>query len=156
VSAAPSGSGAALPSRSEIEDWPTQHLDDAAAQLRSMGSQSVTLFEQHRQNIAAPGGTTWEGDAKDAALDRVTADTAVVGRQTAVQGEAADIAENGGHDVRAAKQAALDAIAEAEADGFRVGEDLSVTDTLKVDLDAMAARQTAATEHAEDIRWNAE
>ncbi len=121
-----------------------------------MGKESVALFEQHRQNIVAPGGTTWEGDAKDAALDRVSADAAVVGRQSAVQDEAADIAENGGHDVRSAKRAALDAIAEAEADGFRVGQDLSVTDTRKIDLSTLAARQIAADEHAEFIRWNAE
>lgn len=156
MSALPSDASGALPTRPEIEDWPTQHLDDAAMHLRTMGEQSVTLFEQHRQNIAAPGGTTWEGDAKDAALGRVTGDTAVVRRQTAVQNEAAIIAENAGHDVRGAKRAALDAIAEAEADGFRVGEDLSVTDTRKADLDTIAARRTAALEHFEYIRWNAE
>ena len=156
MSATPSGPGGALPSRSQIEEWPTQHLDDAAAQLRSLGSQSVTLFERHRQNVAAPGGTTWEGDAKDAALDRVTADTAVVRRQSAVQDEAADLAENGGHDVRSAKRAALQAITDAEDAGFSVGEDLSVTDTRETDLDALAARQTAATEHADYIRFNAE
>lgn len=156
MSATPSGSGGALPGRSEIEDWPTQHLDNAATQLRSLGSQSVALFDQHRQNVAAPGGTTWEGDAKDAALDRVTADTAVVRRQSAVQDEAADLAENGGHDVRSAKRAALEAITDAEDDGFSVGEDLSVTDTRETDRDTLAARQTAAAEHAEYIRFNAE
>ncbi|AER47737.1 hypothetical protein DORI_88 [Mycobacterium phage Dori] len=153
---APSDLGGALPSRSEIEQWPTQHLEDAAAQLRRMGAQSVTLFDEHRQNIAAPGGTTWEGDAKDAALDRVTADTAVVRRQTTVQDEAANIAENGAHDVRAAKRDVLAAITEAENDGFSVAEDLTVTDTRATDLETMAARQTAAIEHAEDIRWYAD
>lgn len=150
------GVGGALPSRSEIEEWPTQHLDDAATQLRSMGTESVTLFDEHRQSIAAPGGITWEGDAKDAALDRVTADSAVVRRQTAVQDEAADIAENGGHDVRAAKGEALDAIAAAENDGFTVDEDLTVTDTRKYDITTIAERNKAAAEHAEDIRWYAE
>lgn len=153
---APSELGGALPSRSEIEQWPTRHLEDAAAQLRRMGAQSVTLFDEHRQNIAAPGGTTWKGDAKDAALDRVTADTAVVRRQTTVQDEAANIAENGAHDVRAAKRDVLAAITEAENDGFSVAEDLTVTDTRATDLETMAARQTAAIEHAEDIRWYAD
>lgn len=148
--------GGALPSRSELVDWPTQHLDDAAAQLRSTGAQSVTLFDEHRQSIAAPGGTTWEGDAKDAALDRVTADAAVVRRQRDVQDEAADIAENGGHDVRAAKREVLEAIAAAENDGFTVGEDLSVTDSRSYDINTIVERNRAAKEHAEDIRWYAE
>jgi hypothetical protein len=50
----------------------------------------------------------------------------------------------------------LDAITEAEDDGFRVGEDLSVTDTRKVDLANAQARYQAAAAHAEDIRWYAE
>ena len=121
-----------------------------------MAAESDQLFERHRQNVVAPGGTEWTGTAKDAALERVTADQRVVGWQGDVQREAADIADNGLASVNAAKRDALAAIAEAEADGFRVGEDLSVSDTRKVNLDTMAARQTALREHAEDIRWSAE
>ncbi|WP_208301309.1 hypothetical protein [Mycobacterium sp. DL440] len=154
MSAVPSHSGAL--SRSEIEEWPTQHLDDAATQLRSMGAQSVALFDEHRRNVGSPGGTTWEGNAKDAALERVTADTAVVRQQTTVQKEAADIAENGGHDVRAAKQEAVGAITAAENDGFTVAEDLTATDSGRYDINTIVERNKAAKEHAEDIRWYAE
>ncbi len=156
MSPAAPGVGGALPSRSELENWPTQHLDDAATQLRTMGSQSVTLFDEHRQNIAAPGGTTWEGVGKDSALDRVTADSAVVRRQRDVQDEAADIAESGGHDVRAAKREFLDAITAAVNDGFKVGEDLMATDTRRWDINTIAERNKAAAEHADDIRWYAQ
>ncbi|ORW03059.1 hypothetical protein [Mycobacterium lacus] len=41
----------------------------------------------------------------------------------------ADVAERGGEALRGARGEALEAIAEAEIDGFGVGEDLSVTDT---------------------------
>lgn len=58
--------------------------------------------------------------------------------------------------MRAAQKAALDAVAEAEANGFMVSEDLSVSDIRDFDLDTAAARHTAASEFAEDIRWNAE
>lgn len=98
----------------------------------------------------------WTGDAKDAALNRVTSDIAVVGSHSAVMREAARIAENGVADISAAKRDVLAAITETEDDGFRVGEDLSVTDTREPDPPTIAARQLAATEHAEDIRWNAE
>lgn len=96
------------------------------------------------------------GDAKDAALERVAADTAVVRAQGGALRDAADIAENGSGDIRAAQRKALEAIVEAEADGFRVGQNLSVTDTHGVDLSSMAARKVAAIEHAENVRWNAE
>lgn len=156
MSAAPSDSGGALPSRSEIEEWDTSDLSTAATAWRQAATASEDAFEQHGQNIAAPGGTTWEGDAKDAALDRVTADIAVVrGLSEALQA-AAGIAENGVIDIKAAQREALDAIIAAENDGFSVAEDLSLTDTQTVDAISMAARQTAATEHAEDIRWYAE
>lgn len=115
-----------------------------------------SAIEQHRQNILTPGGTTWEGDAKDAALDRVTADAAVARLQGDVHREAAGVARRGGEDIRAARTQVLEAIAEAEQDDFSVGDDLSVTDNRAYDMDTAAARATAATEHAEFIRWRAE
>lgn len=69
---------------------------------------------------------------------------------------AADIAAQGSEDIQGARNRVLEAIAEAEEDGFRVIEDLSVTDTRKFDLETAAARATAATEHTEFIRWRAE
>ena len=93
---------------------------------------------------------------EDAAWHRAAADFAVVSHQGETVRAAADIASNGAREVRAAKLTALEAIAAAEVDGFRVGENLSVTDTRRIDVSTMAARHTAATEHAENIRWHAE
>ncbi|CDP83222.1 MULTISPECIES: hypothetical protein [Mycolicibacterium] len=134
----------------------TSYLDTAASAWRQAATASENLFNEHRQNISSPGGTTWEGDAKDAALDRVTADVAVVGRQSSVLREAADLANNGHHDINIAQSEAIAAITAAEDDDFSVGEDLSVTDTKRVDVFAMRARQASANEHAEDIRWYAD
>lgn len=157
MSAAPVRTGG-LTTRSEIEDWPTTHLDDAANRWRERATESETAFDQHRLNIAAPAGTEWSGDAKDAALYRVTADCSAVRRQGDVQREAASTAENGSADIKAAQRNALNAIAEAEADGFTVNEDLSLTDTRYASslLRAPANRAQTAVEHAEYIRWNAE
>lgn len=155
MSPAASGDGASL-SRSEIEDWDTSCLDAAATAWRLAAAQSEAAFDQHRQDIASPGGTTWEGDAKDAAMDRVMADVVVVGRQGEVLREAADIAENGRHGINAAQSEAMAAIAATEDDGFSVAEDLSVTDTKRVDFFSMRARQILLNEHAEEIHWYAE
>ena len=73
-----------------------------------------------------------------------------------MQRDAAQIAEHGFQDIQAAHRAAEDAIAAAEADGFSVGEDLSLTDERGGDTESAAARATASAEHAEFIRWNAE
>ncbi|WP_454788909.1 hypothetical protein [Mycolicibacterium lutetiense] len=154
MSPAMSGAGA-MPARSQIENWDTDHLESSAGRWRASATEFEDLFAQHRQNINAPGGTEWEGTAKDAALDRVNTDTAVVGRHGEVVRSAADLADTSVGDLRAAQRAAITAITEAEADGFRVSEDLKVTETRRIDVLTMASRYTAATEHAEDIRWNA-
>lgn len=145
-----------LPTKSQLERWQSTHLTDAASQWRVLATESEDVLDQHRSTIAAPGGSEWLGEAKDAALRRVSIDLTVVGQQSAVQRTAADIAERGANDVRGAQRAALDAVAEAEADGFTVGEDLSVIDTLSSDSATADARNTAASEHAEYIRWHAE
>nr|WP_253867895.1 alpha/beta hydrolase [Mycobacterium sp. GA-1285] len=80
----------------------------------------------------------------------------VVRRHSDLMRQAAAAAARGSGDLRAAQVKALDAIADAEADGFRVGEDLSVTDTQQREPAEAAARQRVATEHAEYIRWHAE
>ncbi|SLD51503.1 Uncharacterised protein [Mycobacteroides abscessus subsp. bolletii] len=96
----PAAATASLPTRSEIDEWSTSRLSDAAASWRSAAAASEAAFDEHRQNIASAGGTTWEGDAKDAALDRATKDIVVVGQQGDGLREAADLAENGAHDIR--------------------------------------------------------
>lgn len=152
----PAVAAALLPTKSEIENWDTSYLDTAASSWRSAATASEEAFDQHRRNVDAPGGTTWTGDAKDAALDRVTKDVAVVGRQGGVLREAAGLAENGAYDIKAAKDKALQAITAAENDGFTVGEDLTVTDSREYDINTVADRNRAAAEHAEDIRWTAQ
>ncbi|MGV0774021.1 hypothetical protein [Mycobacterium syngnathidarum] len=153
MSAAPSGR---FTTRSEIEDLTTSDFADAAARWRTAADQSDGVFDRHRQNIAAPGGTTWEGGGKDAALERVTADGVVAGEQNRVVREAASIAEDAVTDINAAQREVLAAITETEADGFTVAEDLKVTDARRYDINTVLERNKAAKEHAEDIRWYAE
>lgn len=152
----PAAAPAPLPTSTQIESWDTSYLGTAAAAWRTAATASEGAFDQHRRNIDSPGGTTREGAAKDAALDRVTSDVAVVGRQGRVLREAADLAENGTYDIKAATDKAVEEITAAENDDFRVAEDLSVTDTKRVDVFSMRARQTTLNEHAEDIRWTAQ
>lgn len=118
-----------VPTRSQIANWDIAHLESAATRWRGLSAESERLFGEHGQNVRAPGGTTWKGSAAEAASDRVTADMVVVRRQSERIRQAAAAAARGAGDLRAAQSKALDAIADAEADGFWVGDDLSVTDT---------------------------
>ncbi|MGC7202874.1 hypothetical protein RA999_20080, partial [Mycobacteroides abscessus subsp. massiliense] len=54
-----------VPTRPQIENWQTSHLDQAAAQLRTIGRESESLFDQHVRNLATPGGTDWAGVSND-------------------------------------------------------------------------------------------
>ncbi|WP_246584934.1 hypothetical protein [[Mycobacterium] fortunisiensis] len=139
--------------RSLIDGWQTQHLTDTAAWLRSQASQSRRLFDEFHQTVKS---ADWAGDAKDAAVDLVGADVSVVDRQSAIANEAADIAEQGAVDLQAAKRDALGAIGDAESDGFSVAEDLSITDTRRIDVLETRVRHMAMTAHAETIQWRGE
>lgn len=142
-----------MSTRSEIEGWRTGHLTDAAARWRAAADNADNLFERHRNDV---GGADWSGSARDAAYDRVTTDVSVAQRHGQVQREAAKLAEDGSQDIQAAKAKALEAITEAETDGFKVGEDLTVKDGRRYDIMTIQSRNQAAKEHAENIQWNAE
>lgn len=143
--------------RQQIEGWQTSHLDQAALQLHSMGRESESLFGQHVRNLAAPGGSDWQGQAHDAAQSRGQADMSVVRQQSDVMEQAAKIAQRGAADVAGAKTNVLEAIAEAEADGFKVGSDLSITDGRPSSDDnrERSNREKLGRQHAEFIRFRA-
>lgn len=138
--------------RSEITGWDVSYLDDAATRWRAAADESDGLFEQYRQTVC---DADWTGTGRDAAYNRVSSDTRVVQSQSEVQRAAATIAQSSASDQRGAVQKALDAIAEAEADGFQVNEDLSVRDGRRYDITTIMARNKAASEHAENIQWTA-
>jgi hypothetical protein len=115
---------------------------------RQLAAESEERFARHRHEAGAELVSTASG----VVAEPVAADVDVVRQQGDIQREAADIAENGSREIRAAQRAVLDVIAETEADGFAVAEDLSVTDTRPADV---AARAASAGEHADDIRWHA-
>lgn len=156
MSAAPTGAGEALPSLEEIENWPTQHLDDAATRWRAAATKSVEMFEQHHRNVVSPAGTEWRGLGNDAAASRAAGDLAVVRYHADVKRESADLAASGATDISAVKRLVLDAINDAEDDGFTVNPDLSVTDARTYDINTIQDRNKAAKEHADFIRFRAQ
>lgn len=153
----PAIASAVMPTKSQIINWPTDHLDSAAAQWEKAAEQSDQTFTQHVANISAPGGSDWTGTAATSAYDDAREAQDAVKVQGSVCRECASIARRGAGDVRGAKQATIDAISDTEGEGFTVAEDLSVTDSRSGGSDQQKAdRANKAAGHSEFIRWHAQ
>ncbi|SIE00997.1 hypothetical protein [Mycobacteroides abscessus] len=146
----------AIPTKSEIFGWPTDHLDQAAAQWEKAAEQSEQTFSQHVANISAPGGTDWTGKAATSAYDDAREAQDTVRVQASIYRECASIARRGAGDVRGAKDATVNAVEEAEGKGYAVAEDLRATDTRKGGTDSeRATRKVEAQQLTEFMRWHA-
>lgn len=148
----PAAGGNSL-TRADVEAWSTEHLEAAATHWTSAATEWEAQFETIHTGMLRPGGTTWEGAGADAAAESSWGDLVKV--RGAVDGlhAAAGHATHGSGDVAWAKRQVLNAIAEAEQDGFTVGQDFSVKDTRMPSLLlGTEDRQSKATEHAHDIQ----
>jgi len=118
--------GAGVPSRSQIEAWDVEHLHAAAEHWTSTAQRWEEHYSAIHAGMLAPGGTTWEGDAAEAAQERSWADLVKVRGLANCLHDASAVARNGAEDITWAKRQTLDGIAEAEENRFAVAEDLSV------------------------------
>ena len=139
--------------RADIEAWSTEHLDNAATHWTSTAQEWEGHFTTIHNGMLRPGGTTWEGAGADAAAERSWTDLVTVRGAADALHSASEHATNGAGDVAWAKRQALNAIAEAEEDGFTVGQDFSVKDTRMPSLLSDGTdRQSKAKEHAHAIQ----
>jgi hypothetical protein len=142
-----------LPTRSSIQAWDVQHLTDAADHWEGTADRWETASLQVWQESH---GLNWEGQAREALVERVTNDKTIVMSKADQLREAASIARQGAGDIGAAQRRVLYAMEDAHNAGFLVGEDLSVTDTRTSKNPAeLAARQAQAQALSADIRERA-
>jgi hypothetical protein len=145
-----------LPGLSQIHAWDTEHLEAAATHWTTTAHTWEDAFTKVYQEAQCPGGTPWDGEAADAAVLRVGTDRLQVLGAVDSLHTAASVARNGASELQAAKQLALEAVAQAQASGFTVGEDLSVTSPPISALPAVqVARQAQAQALAANIRSRA-
>jgi hypothetical protein len=140
-----------LPTLSQIQAVPSAQLREAARTWRAAATRWAEVFAQQRDEAAQK--TVWQGATADALEGRTYYDwVKAVGKADRLH-EAAGIAEVGADRFDGAQEHALNAVAQAHADGFQVTEDLSVTDTrTSGSREERAARQVLAQEHAAYIR----
>ena len=141
-----------LPSRRYMH-WDVDHLIEAAEHWHSTADRWESVYGQLSQQAI---GMDWHGQARDALIDRTTADRAVVTQKADQLREASLTARKGAGDISAAQRSVLYKVDDAHQAGFVVGEDLSLTDTQRSRNAAeLAARQAQAQALATDIRSSA-
>lgn len=139
-----------MPTRSRIVafDQTANQLVQYATQWRAAAGELDQAAQDYLSQIANPSGTQWHGQAAAAALDAAHSDRVSVTGAVMHVHEMADAAELGGTGLRGAREGALQAIAQAEADDFTVTEDLSVADNrYHADPATYAARMSQAQAH---------
>jgi hypothetical protein len=142
-----------LPTLSQIHAWDVDHLIESAERWHSTADGWESVHGRVWQEAI---GMDWHGQARDALIDRTTADRAMVGSKADQLREASLTARKGAGDISAAQRSVLYKVDDAHQAGFVVGEDLSLTDSQRSRNAAeLAARQAQAQALAADIRSRA-
>jgi hypothetical protein len=145
-----------VPTLSQIQGWDTEHLTDAASHWSNTADLWESTFDHVAAQMAAPGGSPWEGEGAEAAQLRASTDMVTVRGLADGLHSTASIARNGAEDIAWARQSVLDAEEDAQAAGVSVGEDLSVTSQQTGGPAALqAAHHAQAEAFAADIRARA-
>ncbi len=142
----------AVPTVSQVRRWDTEHLTEAATHWTNTANLWEEAFTQASRQMPSPGGTPWEGAAAAAAQQRADTDRLEALGLADQLHSASVVARTGAEQIHAAKQGVLAAITAAEAAGFTVGEDFSVTSRHAVDAFVVVARQSEARSLAAEIR----
>jgi hypothetical protein len=144
---------AGFPSLSQLLDWPTEHLTDAADFWETIGARSYGVANQVWHDALS---VDWRGEAAEALRSATHADAMTTSAAADQLQEAATVARTGASDLYTARSRMGYAVEDARTAGFEVGEDLSVTDRSSGgSLAQRAARQAQAQSLAGDIRQRA-
>jgi hypothetical protein len=141
-----------IPTLSQVRSWNTEHLTEAAVHWTRTAVVWEDSFTELANQISVPGGTAWEGAAADAAFASAHADRMIVIGLADELHAAAQIARTGANQIDFARSAVLRVVEAAEAAGFVVAEDFSVTCPGLFDPITAAARQAQAEAIATDLR----
>lgn len=154
--AAVDGAGPLTRSRIEAFDQTAAVLSNSATQWRVQAQRLQRVADIYVDQVNTPSGTEWTGQTAVSYFETAHADRLAVSPAFTHANAMADIGERGCEQLLGAREAALAAITEAEADDFSVGEDLSVTDNYVWDSPGeRAARQAAAVGHRNYIAHHA-
>lgn len=133
-------------SLSDVADWDVTHLEKAARDWTATAQHWESSFTSIHQAALAPGGAVWEGAAAEAAQESTASDLVKVRGWADVLHESAMVARHGASILLHAKQNVLYAVEDAQAAGYSVNEDLSVTPPPEAGVAGEAQAQTYAAD----------
>ncbi|MFC9841229.1 hypothetical protein ACFVKB_46920 [Rhodococcus sp. NPDC127530] len=121
--------------RTQIESWNPSTLTEIGDAWIALGTKVEDLFTRYVDGVTKVNDAYWEGKTAEAAQNRANADKKTVLVVVDQLEALANRAKQGFHDVDAPLQRGRMAIAAAESAGFRVADDLIVTDPTNPDPD---------------------
>ncbi|MHC9297139.1 hypothetical protein ACRCUN_32150 [Mycobacterium sp. LTG2003] len=113
--------------RTQVESWNPATLTAIGNAWKTLGTNVEGLFNRYKSTVAGVNDGHWEGLAADAALNRAESDRVSAVRVVDHLERVAQIAIDGFNEVNPPLQRARNAITGAEAAGFTVTENLTVT-----------------------------
>jgi hypothetical protein len=144
---------AGLPTLSDVLALDTAYLREAARHWTHTAALWELSFTEVCDWMSAPGGSAWRGRGAAAAQECSHHDLVRVRAASDQLQGAAAVAVRGDGQLQACREAVLEAVEVANADGFDVGDDYSVTDRSRGgSVEFRAARHDAAEGHASFIR----
>jgi hypothetical protein len=146
-------SATAMPTLSDVRAFTGDYLIEAAWHWTDSAGRWTDAYDGLTRRIARPAGTEWSGEAAEAAARRVGGDRRRVNGAADELTAAASTALKAADDLHAAKIKLLSTVRAAEAAGFEVGEDFSLT-TVETTTSAteLAAREAQLRRFGTAIR----
>jgi hypothetical protein len=146
-------SATAMPTLSDVRAFTGDYLIEAAWHWTDSAGRWTDAYDGLTRGIARPAGTVWSGEAAEAAARRVGGDRRRVNGAADELTAAASTARKAADDLHAAKTKLLSTVRAAEAAGFEVGEDFSLT-TVETTTSAteLAAREAQLRRFGTAIR----
>jgi hypothetical protein len=139
------------PTLTQVRDWDTEHLASAARHWSTTADRWDDAFAQLERLAHSPGGTPWEGTAARAAQDRAYADRKRVSAVADRLHAASSVASLAAGELQTAQQRVLAVVDAAEASGFTVGEDFSLT-TYRAGAQEIAAAEAKMRDLGRQLR----
>ncbi len=133
----------AVPSLSQITAWDVEHLGTAATSWSNTADLWEGAFDAVAQVFSGSRGIQWEGSGADSAQSRALSDSGKVRAAADGLRISSTIARHAAAELADLRRQVLNAVGEAHAQGFAVGEDLSVRDKLASSTLTEAAERLA-------------
>ncbi|WP_133258955.1 hypothetical protein [Mycolicibacter senuensis] len=144
---------AGFPTLPQVRSATFDHLSSFADWCEKVSAKAQSGFAEIAQQVRTPGGVEWEGAGADGAIHQADADVMKLRSWGWAHGDAAAVTRRGQQTLEASKQLVLDAVDDAERDGFVVSGHYQVVDTRPVYTEEqLAERQGQAEAHASFIR----